>query len=320
MSTAVLNGNVKAVHHAGKRDICQEGILLTPSEGVEWSKIRVDHPVGKSIIGNAWFGKYWFERNIDNQRRRKSKQLGMLLEAMKNDEYRNCGQGMICTNGGGLLLNGQHTALALSRLENREVELFFVKGVVKDAIHVMDCGSKRSLGDSLHINGYSNANNLGAAIVALMQLKENDIDRAFDPPSYPKCLLFAAEHEALQYSAAFLQKLHTKEGPLPAVGFPAALHFLMWDTLGETKLAEVDEFWEVVAERRADCSNRFSAACNLRDYLQDLKDKTREAGGQVDRRHASAVIIQGWNAFRAGKTAYELRYNKNEDLPVIIGR
>lgn len=222
--------------------------------------------------------------------------------------------GVIAFDPGGVLLNGQHTLLAVieaSRAAGRDifVSVIVVRGQDQAAQDVMDTGSKRRFGDQLAIRDEPNSTVLAGAIRIAYVMSTFGAEF----PSADKSL--SPTHEELfDWLVAHPEIRHhiTLETGLREIRFPpaqaAALRYLMTEKAGKV---EADAFWHKVSQ--GDGLSVGDPVYALRRSL--INDLT--ASRKMSRVDRLVITIKAWNATRRGQRVKVLMFREDETFPVI---
>jgi hypothetical protein len=212
----------------------------------------------------------------------------------------------------GVLLNGQHTLLAVVEASQTAKHDVFANVIVvrdqdPDAQDVMDTQPKRSAGDQLGLHGEVNSNRLAAAIrlIILLETFGSQAETASSQLAVTtkEVLQYLDEHPTIRDSVPVGRTM----GGLISASIVAALHYLM----SNINSGQADEFWTSVENGTG--LQQGDPVFALRRFLITNASGTRHA----DRWTLVAMAIKAWNAYRAGKRVGLLIYKTGEEFPVI---
>ena len=113
-------------------------------------------------------------KNLSN-RKVSSAHVKALVNALKTGAWMTNGDA-IRIDRNGTLLDGQHRLLACIEA-NTPIEVLLVTGLDPEVMSTIDCGRKRTVGDTLQIRGVPNANNIAATIRQLAILAYGDLGK-----------------------------------------------------------------------------------------------------------------------------------------------
>lgn len=229
-------------------------------------------------------------------------------EAIREDAWDLNGETVIVAKTSELN-NGQHRLSGCIRA-GKPFPTFIVFGIERDTRGSLDQGKRRTLGDHLTMNGFSNVNIRAAAasvVVGVLNRSINTLSQGQVTPNqvlatqqdHPKIL--EGEHLAKRMNAAFKTSVSTFTG----------LHYL-FSRRSEDGAAMFFQYmlYGTGSTAKDDPINR------LQTYL-------REANGRGIRRHRSQVVaitIKAWNFFWRGERTGPLFWRvagQDEPLPMI---
>lgn len=235
-------------------------------------------------------------------------QVEFLKEEIRSGQYKVNGDA-IRFNCDGTLIDGQHKCTAIAEGETA-VDIFVTRGLDKDAFDTLDVGKKRSASDTLAVLGRENTLALGSAVKVIIQLAENRYQGRGNGGrkiSNREVREFEGKNPGLKRSVKLICHLYGT-GSLPAVGYVAALHYLMSRKAGQQA---ADAFWTAVAigEKQVKGMPTFTLARMIRS----------RKGQQADSRRVVVLSIKSWNAYRAKQKPERFTYRHGEDMPEISG-
>lgn len=225
-----------------------------------------------------------------------------LATDMRDGAFRFTGES-ICFDTDGTLLNGQHRLLAIIE-SGCHIEVVIVTGVGAEAQGNMDAGKKRSLADTLQLNGEKYWDTL-AAILGAVQVWENG-ERLVGSGSSRRditndtSLRFLAEHPELRDITAYAVKLTTGKDRI--IGLTSMqVGVLTW------------AFDKLNAEDRIDFFEKLQSGANLHDghpilTLKNFLARDAKSNQKVSVHYRNAVTVKAWNAYRDSADIRHLRF------------
>lgn len=246
----------------------------------------------------------YLERNTKN--RPLNKRHGtQLAEAMSAGHWWMNGEAVIFAVDG-TLLNGQHRLWAIVT-SGVTVDVMVVRGIDEEAFKTLDGGKKRSVGDTLSIQGEKNGNMIAGAVSALTNYaRVRGAVTSTQIIGLKKCTPLLCDHVLAAHPMLRDSVNAMRRSNLFTNQFGYALHYLF--SLVDADLAS--QFAEVLASGDSDIGRPFVVfrECLVRNPMRsDLRIP-----------HA-ARAIRAFNAERSGDRPKILRYTDGAGLPDIDG-
>lgn len=247
------------------------------------------------------------ERNEDNRPIRRAK-VRALANTIADGRWKLTAQG-ISFSRDGTLNDGQHRLAAIIE-SGRAVDCRVTFGESRDVFDVLDTGSVRNGGDTLHIAGYQYWNLVSAGARLFLSVTG---PTPLGNPTYPNdAILKVVEDnpslaDAAPFASKVCAKLRAPSGPVVA----AFALILASKHHGQT----FDDFVEAVAEG-VNLGKR-NPALTIRNMLATKAfDATRGNNAGRGSRICAGIIL-AWNKFSEGKNASErqLRWNGETAFP-----
>lgn len=175
--------------------------------------------------------KRWLEWNVSNRNLRES-WVKHLMNEMNEDKFDTKNGEMFCRfDRDGILIDGQHRlhALVRSNLDEITVPVWF--GLSRDSFTTIDDNIRRSPGDVLHIEGYSNANNLASIVKLTMRILDNTNTKSETNSrvSNGDVLRYVYEYPAIVRSNQFATSSYNASDKLLTTSIIGSLHFILKD-------------------------------------------------------------------------------------------
>lgn len=198
----------------------------------------------------------------------------------------------IITNRNGQLINGQNRLEACVR-SDQDFTTVFVEGVLEDAFETIDTGQSRTAGDilSMHPGGYKNCKQLAAAVRWVETIRRNRLGspRGSTQLTPEEVCRIVEQEPDIAECVNYIHSNTNLRGVCSASYGGAFFHLI--------RQIDEEKAWKFI-EGLATGANlkEGDPALTVRDYLLRA-DKRR-----VNSQEFLAVLIRGWNAFRAGAT------------------
>lgn len=246
----------------------------------------------------------YMKRNTKN--RPLNKRYGMQLsDVMSEGDWWMNGETIIFASDG-TLLNGQHRLWAIIH-SGVEVDVMVVRGIDEEAFKTLDGGRKRTLGDTLSLQGEKSGNQLAAAVSALFayaRVRGQVASHTFI--SFKKCtpMICArvlSKHPGIRQSVHEMNRATLFNNQLAHV-----LHYLFSEVDGDL----ATQFANVLASGDTDTGRPFNV---FRECL--VRNRMRS---ELRIPHASRAI-KAFNAERSGERPQRLTYTDGAGLPDIDG-
>lgn len=253
-------------------------------------------------IGPAEARRY-LEANTKNRPLNKRHATRLCLSMAANEWWMNGEAIIFCIDG--TLLNGQHRLTAIVQ-SGIAVDVMVVRGIDEAAFRTMDGVKARTTGDVLAMDGERNANNVAAAVQALVSFV--DANGSVQP------LITSGRKATPILTARVLNVYPQLRDSVDAMlrsrfyrnqhGF--MLHFLF--SLVSERLA--NEFAAVLAEGDSDIG---------RPYLIYRESLVRTPMRPDLRRSYAAKAVKAFNAERLGHRPKMFKFSPGEEFPTIVG-
>jgi hypothetical protein len=117
--------------------------------------------------------KAMLEKNPANRRFRQPHAAALKSDMDAGDWHENGAPFIILKDG--TLADGQHRAWAIWKSGITAKNCVVIRGMSKDAMHTIDTGAKRTVGDHLQIAGMANGNEVGAVITTLANIARHRV-------------------------------------------------------------------------------------------------------------------------------------------------
>lgn len=234
-----------------------------------------------------------------------------LARAMAQGEWDLNGES-IKVSTSGALIDGQHRLAAVVEAK-ATIPFVVVRGLNAPVQETVDIGERRSLSDVLSLRGEKDTNVLAAALRVAWQLSTNGhlwngIGYAY--PTTRELLRYLDENPGIRESLPPGNRANHADIRYPA-STAAGLHYIM----SQLDAEDAEDFWDKLVTGAGMESG--AAILTLRQYLiRDLAAQRR-----MDGIRRAAVTIKTWNAYRAGKSMFQVRWSRGgknaEAFPVI---
>lgn len=279
-------------------------ITATQSNGRTSAQPVIGYPTEWEVIDPIKASHYIEKYNVNN-RPKSTRLIQGYARAMKRGEWEPNGDTIRFSNTD-VLLNGQHTLLAIVESNTTQVCLV-VRGLPDRTFKTMDCGKRRTQGDTLSHSGYKNANQVAATIRLLWAYEvtrstvisqerrltnEQVVKVAAAIPELPECVT--------EYEGRFGWKRVITNSIGSAIWFTTR-------ATGDTR----ERFFAVLFGDEG--ATRKNPAVALRERF--LAETTRRTRNDV----SVALAFKAWNLFYAGREIGCLKMSENEEFPRING-
>lgn len=219
----------------------------------------------------------------------------------------------------GILLNGQHTLLAVVAASEQAGKPVYISAIVvrnqhPQAQNVMDAGAGRKMSDQLGLAGEPNRNVLAAAARISFLYDKYKIDystaAAKETPTHLELFDWIAENPDIRESMRLT--MHIANGELRFVHSVAtALHYQFWK---QTDVDTASEFFTKLASG-SDLTEGTPLFALRRFLINNLG-----APRKVDSLTIMAVTIKAWNKWRNSEAARVMTWDRGrESFPLIGG-
>jgi hypothetical protein len=199
---------------------------------------------------------------------------------------------------GGVLLDGQHRLHAVIK-SNTTIKALVVRGVDPDVQDTMDTGAVRKYGDQLRLSGHRNASTLASVARRVVLWESGQRTNTGKIKATHSEMAEALErYPGIAESADFADQVRRLSGlPASIVGLA---HFLF----GQIDYEQAVWFLSRVADGIGLPAGHPVLA------FRDRVRKERDRGGRIHETMLLALLINAWNAYRAGETRTRLNLPK----------
>lgn len=251
-------------------------------------------PYSEVMLVTAAIAEGWLMRNTHNRPIRQSG-IDDLVGILERGEWRT-NDSAIAFDIHGVLQNGQHRLWAIF-LTGIAVRVLVATGLTVDAQQTMDLGKRRSLKDTLVLDGHANASNLAAVLSYKWRYDRGEVRNGAVKPTIPQAKQLLADKPELVESlrtAARLKRFKVS----PAMMTTALYEFASIDA----------EDCEVFVEK-------LNAGVGLEEgdpVLAMRRHLERHASSATSARASAivthALLIKAWNAWRDGRQVTQLTW------------
>lgn len=209
----------------------------------------------------------------------------------------------------GSLLDGQHRLNAVIE-SKKDIQFLIITGIDSDAFKVMDTGRNRNGADCLSILGIDYATEVsGCARMIINFNKKRDNSSGLNKPTNTDILEWYNDNKIIVSFIRSSEKLSSEFSRILSRGYLASLMYLF----SKSDIVMAEDFLHKLCTGLDLESD--SPMFVLRKKL--ILDKVSKAKLPIKER--LALIIKAWNAFKLGKTAKIIRWNKEtESFPSIL--
>lgn len=228
------------------------------------------------------------------------------------------GQALIF-DGEDRLMDGQHRLQAVIEA-NIIVEFLVVRGIGRDAMSTLDRGSKRTVADSLKINGYLSATNLSAALVWLnaLQLGPAAIRQSSARKLTPtQALALAAVHPDLGDCVRRYSGSKSFRRICPNISMWTAFAYLLETELVGDKATERAQTFTEKAFSGVGLGSRDPILTLREKWMQVKENNYSRTGIRVSPLHLMIYIIRSWNAHYSGQELSRLQLPRMKSSSVM---
>lgn len=252
----------------------------------------------------------WLSKNPDN-RNLSQPQVNRLTKDMREGKFVYNGESIVLDENGDLM-DGQHRLMAIV-LSGTSQKMLVAKGVPRAAMKTIDRGEARTVADWLKIRGFTNYTTCAQAAHILYAFEDGALHRIgstgrFHPSDADAVL---ARHPGLVDSVTFARSLRETMGVVyNSVGTVAFLHYIF----SIVDKAKADDFFTKMAGGTD--INKENPIWHLRNLLiVNNQDKRKKMRSIV----RVAFILKAWAFFSKGLPVKRLKYNEDEDFPLVAG-
>lgn len=208
----------------------------------------------------------------------------------------------------GNLVDGQHRLRAI--LASKTEQIFYVeRNTPSDAIHSIDVGLRRTIGDAFSIAGETNSNTLASAVRIASHLENfpgtPPASWTRTPMSTEEAFQYLADNPRIRHSTAIGAEVARQIHFPPSLA--TALHYLEM----KRSIPYAEEFWAKMISGAELTEGTGPYA--LRKLV--IEDRLRPKGTQMDQNMLYAVSIKGWNFWEYDKAVRQLRWLRGASEP-----
>lgn len=208
------------------------------------------------------------------------------------------------------LRNGQHRLLAIVK-SNTTQTLLVVWGIPDGAYEVGDQGRKRTLQQTLKMQGYPDPGTLAPALRLTTQwlkgYRPGDRGAGRAKPTTPEALATLGQHGALLDLMPLGRRISTHA----LLGSKGGGTFLAWLLLN-TDPSEAEGFFDRICDTSG--HQRGEATLALRDRLLKMQAEARSTKGS-DVTYKLAIAIKAFNLWRRGEEVQQLGWRRGGQNP-----
>lgn len=234
-----------------------------------------------------------------HNRRTRQRVVNAYAADMANGDWRWNGEG-IKFDVDGVLLDGQHRLLAIIE-SGVTIRMPVFYGLPRETQETMDGGAKRKFSDVLQLRGEPNYTTLAALLrrVYLWDAGYRRSPKGVTPPTNAQLLQTLDRYPHLRQIAVDANRVAA------SCAFPASIIGLGWwlfERVAEDAPEDVTKFFDRLADDTG--HSKGEPIYELRRTAA----QTKTVRGQRSDTFLTAILIKGWNAYRAGDTVGLYRY------------
>lgn len=260
-------------------------------------------PVAERIIVTPAMAQKWLEFNVNN-RPLKPAQINFLVGVLQRGEWKFNGEA-IRFSACGRLMNGQHRLWACVR-SGIPIDTLVVRGLSMDAFPTMDTGIVYGAENVFACAGHKNTKELKSAILMLSKfLSGNMGTRTFTKLSTIQFVTLLKEHPGIEESVTRTRRIRS----LSSHAVNAFCHYLF----GMINAQQRDSFFldlEIAANLR-----ELDPILKLREFL--VENNARRV--RWDQAYIVVAYFKTWNARMNGQQIKQIRFNRNQEFPKLVG-
>lgn len=239
----------------------------------------------------------WAAQVHPNQRSVKSGNLMRIKAEITDGRWKLNGEPIIFDSNG-MLADGQHRLRAVVET-GIPIEVLVVRGVEPDTYSTLDGGLGRRTSDALRAMGVKHPILTSSAVQLYKRYHEGKIfDCGYTLLSPEACCEFVREHPEVIDAAQFADSVrHYLKCQFPSVKAFGILLF------GYIDKSAADKFFESL-----------KTGADLPSGSPILPLRTRLLARSMSKNETIVVMFKAWNLWRAGKSAYSLKWHAGERL------
>lgn len=245
----------------------------------------------------------WLAMNLENNRPIQEKRIKDYANDMQRGQWRIDGN-TIKFNRDGRLIDGQHRLCACVQ-SGATFETYVIRGLELDAIQTIDRGMSRSNGQMLHMRyGVPNANAVAAALAILWRHENGILRDRSHALSGPEAERMIHEHPGMADSVMAIA-LGKSIAPVSILAF---CHYVFSEQ--DKQLADV--FFAKLCTGTDMVTGEPVALLRQRLIASKLTPRNKLGWSET-----LAIFIKAWNLTKQKRSVKILRWNEDEDFPVI---
>ena len=188
----------------------------------------------------------------------------------------------------GYLLDGQHRLMAAVHA-NKALKTYAVFGIDDQSFLVMDIGRKRTNSDAFQTAGIKKPETTSRAVRWLMIFEQDPYDRgkSFENSVLHEFYATSIDKNLLARCVEYATEIHNRRKRYLPAGSLAALLYVF---IKKTNTKTVEQFVQLFVDDKSYARSVCSAIAN----------RTDNNAGRLHEVVRNALLIQAWNAFRAG--------------------
>ena len=250
-----------------------------------------------------------------NNRTPRPSHYKFLSNEMRSGNWRENGESIVIDSLGHLI-DGQHRLLACID-SNTQFDTILVEGVETSVVSTIDTGSRRSLSDTLKMNGFKNSVNLAGLITSFhtMMNGSNSIGRGNSAKlSNSDGLYYANKNKDLLYTILkFLTNVHHKQvSPVWRLTELSKVYYKL-NGLSEPTDELLDFFkLQIGANSIEGCAAT---------YVYKMKARAQQQKTPLNGMWVLALVVKAWNLYITGNPPIGyLRHDINSKCPEVLKR
>lgn len=258
-------------------------------------------PTVRRVTINPAQAEALLSRNEHNRRFSENEsRFKSLCRALENGEWKFNGDA-IRIDKNGRLIDGQHRLRAVIKT-GVTIDTLIVEGLEPESQQTIDTGKARSVADFLSMRHVKNAALVAAIVLRRMMADRRGLEGIFslnrNAFTIIEQLAYFDQHKELEEFGIRAQHTRTKTGLAGALIGTLMIEF-------EKKSKEdSDYFWEKLGTGAG--LDEGHPILTLRNKLRAIKDEQNTS--VKSQRYVAALIIKGWNKYRAGEVSYRIDF------------
>jgi len=246
----------------------------------------------------------WLELNKGNRTMKEGK-IDAFARDMRAGNFMTTHQG-VCFNDRGELIDGQHRLMAIIR-SNTPVVMQITRGLPDEIKPAIDTGTKRSVADTLRIQGYENRAVLGAvARMAMLYEQESPISTYSRAVTVAEIVDFIHKHEDRMVEATKVaQRTYTH------LAAPTSVIGTAFDIFAQIDREAAELFFDDITGLRlgGEGDPRVTLVRRLGNIQRDRE--------RISPPLVLSMFIRAWNAWRTGQTLKSMPVDRVRSKKVL---